>query len=275
MSNCSICNNKRHLIFSTKILNKYIVDYFKCEVCEFIQTEEPYWLSESYHNAIASMDVGLVNRNLLFSDIGKKIIVQNFNYQNIFLDYAGGYGLFVRLMRDKGFNFYRQDIYCENIFAINFDLQDLQASQKFELVTAFEVFEHLTNPLLEIEKIFNFSESILFSTELKPEISIKSTKDWWYFVPETGQHISLYSLKTLNMIALHFNCNFYTNGTTLHLFTKKKFKNNPFNHLDENNILGKLLTKLVNRLGKKRKNENGLGSLIYQDFELAKNKINQ
>jgi hypothetical protein len=50
----------------------------------------------------------------------------------------GGYGMFVRLMRDGGFDFHREDPLCDNLFAQGFDRQD---DGTFELVTAFEVFE--------------------------------------------------------------------------------------------------------------------------------------
>jgi hypothetical protein len=41
-------------------------------------------------------------------------------------------------------------------------------------------------------------------------------------MPETGQHIALYSIASLELIAKRFNLNYYTNGKNLHLFTKKK-----------------------------------------------------
>ncbi len=38
-----------------------------------------------------------------------------------FLDYAGGYGVFTRLMRDIGFDFYWHDPYTQNLFANGFE----------------------------------------------------------------------------------------------------------------------------------------------------------
>ncbi|PKP59337.1 MAG: class I SAM-dependent methyltransferase [Candidatus Altiarchaeales archaeon HGW-Altiarchaeales-1] len=190
---CKICNSDTNEVFEAKILNSYNVKYYKCKHCGFIQTEKPYWLNEAYSSAISSLDVGLVSRNLSFVPITASIIEKYFKVNGKFLDYGGGTGLFVRLMRDKGFDFYRQDIYCENLFAQNFDINDLDDKKiKFELLTAFEVFEHLKDPLIEIEKMFKLSDSILFSTELQPLENV-TPDNWWYFVPETGQHISFYS----------------------------------------------------------------------------------
>src|SRR5688572_4643623 len=100
---CKICENKCEEVFIEKVLNKYQVKYFQCTDCKFIQTEEPYWLPEAYQNAIAKLDIGLIWRNLNFSKTVENIIKENFNVHGRFLDYGGGYGMFVRMMRDKGF----------------------------------------------------------------------------------------------------------------------------------------------------------------------------
>ena len=76
-----------------------------------------------------------------------------------FLDYGGGYGLFVRMMRDRGFDFYRQDIHCENILADQFDLMDLPAGSKFAMLTAIEVFEHLQDPVAELGYMLQLSDT--------------------------------------------------------------------------------------------------------------------
>jgi len=45
----------------------------------------------------------------------RECIESNLNPDGIFLDYAAGYGLFVRLMRDAGYNFRWSDLYCQNL----------------------------------------------------------------------------------------------------------------------------------------------------------------
>ncbi|HEY3390891.1 MAG TPA: methyltransferase domain-containing protein, partial [Prolixibacteraceae bacterium] len=132
------------------ILQKYRVQYFICSNCGFVQTEKPYWLSEAYSESIARSDLGLISRNIKVSNISAVMISAFFNSQAEFLDYGGGNGMFVRLMRDKGLNFYWQDLYTQNQFARGFEIKD---NVRFELVTAFEVFEHLEDPLVEIEKM--------------------------------------------------------------------------------------------------------------------------
>ena len=68
MNSCKICNSKIAKLFQAEILNKYKIEYYRCNRCAFIQTEEPFWLQESYSNAITNLDIGLVGRNLYYSN---------------------------------------------------------------------------------------------------------------------------------------------------------------------------------------------------------------
>ncbi len=257
--NFKICNHISRVVFKKKILNKYDVDYFQCSNCRFIQTEKPYWLDESYNSAITDLDIGLVSRNIKFSLIIKDLLESSmFNSKGKYLDYAGGYGLFVRLMRDNGFDYYRQDMYCNNIFANYFDIENLEKNTKFEIITAFEFFEHVENPLQELENLFLLSDTLIFSTELQPE----NINNWWYFMPEIGQHISFYNIESLEEIAKTLNINLYSNNKDLHILTKKKLKKNPFNLNFKQRFKNKILY-LINNSNK--------NSLLNRDFEFIKN----
>lgn len=218
MSVCKICSSVSKPIFKTLILNKYDVQYYKCLSCDFIQTENPYWLSEAYSSAITAQDIGLIYRNNFILPILRTVIKTYFNKKKSIVDYGGGYGVLVRLLRDSGFDAYRFDIYCNNLFAAGFD--DLGDGRRYEILTAFEVFEHLEDPLNDIKKMLQFSDSIFFSTEIQTNSNV-SPDNWWYIMPETGQHIALYSLKSLRVLASKLNLNFYTNGSNYHLLTKK------------------------------------------------------
>lgn len=132
-------------------------------------------------------------------------------------------------MRDIGFDFYWYDPHSINLLARGFETKSKDC--KYELVTAFEVFEHFDEPIKEIESMMQFSDNILLSTELLPHVLPKPEK-WWYYALEGGQHISFYSYKTLKYIAKKYNMNLCSNGRNYHLFTKnRKINNKIFNLL--------------------------------------------
>ncbi|SFO74292.1 Methyltransferase domain-containing protein [Algoriphagus ornithinivorans] len=214
---CKICNTENKSCFSSKILNKYEINYFHCSKCDFLQTEEPYWLEEAYSNPINLSDTGYMVRNLNYSKKLTILLRLLFDKNGMFLDYAGGYGVFVRLMRDRGFNFKWTDKYTQNLFAGGFEW-DLKSN--IEAVTLFEVFEHFVDPMCEIRNLLKFTDTIIFSTELHPN-PLPQPKNWWYYGLEHGQHVSLYSKVTLSFIANEFGLNYYNIGS-LHILTKKR-----------------------------------------------------
>lgn len=274
---CSICESNSSKIFDALVLGIYVTDYFQCDNCGFIQTEKPYWLEKAYASPIASIDVGLVYRNLYLSNILPSILDTFSNKEDSYIDYGGGYGMFVRIMRDKGFDFYLHDIYAENLFAKHFELKDCSRPKKFASLTAFEVFEHLVNTVGELEKMFELSDTIIFSTELQPKATFSHAGDWWYFMPETGQHIAFYSLKSLEILSRKYNCKLYTNGNNLHIFTKDEMIHDPFiaEVTTPRSIKERVFNKLVGKFIRKPKEiPSYRTSLLQQDFQLYRSMVN-
>lgn len=258
MVTCKVCGAPSQIYLqNVRVLSKYSITYYRCESCQLIQTEEPFWLNEAYRNAITSLDIGLPRRNLHWLPVVETVIRKWFDPAASFVDYGGGYGLFVRLMRDQGFNFYRQDTYCENLFAKNFDITDLPETSTHELVTAFEVFEHLSDPISTVKDMLRYGHSILFSTVLQPHDNV-TPDNWWYFIPDTGQHVCLYTEASLRKLAAHFNVHLYTNGATLHLLTSKPVSATWFRQLSNPKF-----AKLYNQLAPNRRQ-----SLLDSDYAL-------
>lgn len=134
-----------------------------------------------------------------------------------FLDYGAGYGIFVRMMRDKGFEYSWYDKFCKNLFALDF-IGDLK--KQYDLLTAFELFEHFNNPIMEIEDMFSVSPNIIFSTTLLPTPT-PYPSEWWYFSLNSGQHISFYTKKSLNIIAKKYRKH-YIGFNNIHIFSENK-----------------------------------------------------
>lgn len=129
--------------------------------------------------------------------------------------------------------------------------------EHYNILTAFELFEHLPNPYEDIDKIVKLSDNIIFSTELVPD-NVPAIEDWWYYSSETGQHISFYTKKALNIIAQKYALN-YVGTNTLHAFTKKKISNYEWR-------ICLKLSGLINKIYKRK-------SLLQQDYEKISNEF--
>ncbi len=94
--------------------------------------------------------------------------------------------------------------------------------------------------------------------------NIKKIEDWWYFTPETGQHIALYTKKSLEIIAQKNELHFYTNNFNYHLLSKEKINPTVFKLLTNFRV-----SKLYNFFVK------GNNTLLNSDFEKINKMINQ
>lgn len=264
--NCKICNKtSTHFLDSTIFKEKTKIAYYKCTSCHFIQTEEPYWLEKAYSNVIAKTDIGLISRNIIFSNLTESILNHFFSDTKKALDYGAGFGMFVRIMRDKGYNFLWHDDYCENLFAETFEGS---LNEKYDVLTAYEVFEHLPNPIENFEKLLSLSDTIIFSTVLNDDVIDFET--WWYRAEASGQHISFHSTKSLQYMAKKYQLNYYSaNGKTLHVFTKSKINEEHFNLIFNTNDtrLNRLKRRLIIKSVQKKE------SLLQSDFEKIINKV--
>jgi hypothetical protein len=101
------------------------------------------------------------------------------------------------MMRDLGFDYYWQDAYATNIYALGFEWRPEMSPAA--AVTAVEVFEHVPDPTAFVKQIVDSTgtDTILFTQELHHGVD----PDWEYLAPECGQHISFYSSRTLAELA--------------------------------------------------------------------------
>ena len=196
---CRICGEKVTYIFEQTVLNKYEVKYYQCRQCDLIQTEKPYWLEEAYGEAISSLDTGIIKRN----ELDRNLTIRLFELLGLdnpsCVDFGGGHGVYTRMMRDAGISFYWHDKHASNLFSKGFEA-DL--TNKIDVVTSFEVFEHLNYVKEEITEIFSLGADFVFISTV---LHHGHKKSWAYYLPETGQHISFFSPKTIKFIAQLFD----------------------------------------------------------------------
>lgn len=219
-SRCRLCGSPLNPLFQLTVLSRHQVRYYQCPSCGLAQTEEPTWLDEAYSTPLAAIDTGALARNL----DARRIVAAFLHLAGAggepCLDWAGGHGVFVRLMRDIGFNFYWQDQYAENHFARGFEWH---ASLGVPFAcTAFEVLEHFALPVEGFERLAAYgAQYIVTSTELYAG----STPDpgWFYLAPESGQHVAFYLPETLQRLGRQFGYPHVVAGARYQVFARRPF----------------------------------------------------
>ncbi len=223
---CKICQTPAQKAKTLVVRHAYSADYYLCPNCGFMFVDNPTWLAKAYEEPINLSDTGYVLRNVYLSRKTLVLFYFLFGTKGNFLDFAGGYGMLARLMRDYGLNFFNDDIHVQNLFARGFEYKH----EPITAITCFECFEHLDKPMEDIEKMLAISPNIFFSTVLLPK-QVPPPDNWEYYGLDHGQHVAFYSPKTLRFIADKHNLNFYTDGKNLHLITKKKISQAYFRFL--------------------------------------------
>jgi hypothetical protein len=217
---CRVCAEEALISHQGTVLGHCQVTYFRCPACEFWFTEEPYWLDEAYTHIVEGVDTRLVERNLSVArELG--VLLPRLFPTGPYVDWASGCGLLVRLMRDAGFEFYWEDKYAENFLAREYDWSK-RADQNLHAtcVSAIEVLEHTPDPLEFLRSILaQTGTPAIFFTECLHD-GTSYDPGWWYLLPHSGQHISFYSLKTLQTIADRLGLSLQSVGSS-HLITKE------------------------------------------------------
>ena len=118
--------------------------------------------------------------------------------------------------------------------------------KQYELLTAFEVFEHLVDPIKDIAAMLEYSSNLLFSTLIVPK-QVGAAEDWWYFGPDHGQHIAFYSIASLEVIAKRFGLHLATDGIGNHLLSSKPVSSRILRFFANNAASQKMVRKALRR----------------------------
>lgn len=165
---------------------------------------------------------------------------------------TGGYGIFVRMMRDNGFEFEWYDKYCKNLFAARHERQKAH----YDVVTAFEFMEHLPEPRKDFGELCKCADNVICSTALLPSPEPDLNR-WWYFALDHGQHISFYTENAMICLAKEYG-KYYAHYGNIHVFSQK-----PINKYKL--LLCCRFPGIVNRLCKRK-------SLLSSDYEAITGK---
>ena len=197
--------------------------YALCDNCGFcFAPEVAQWELEDFENKIYNSDYVQVdpdyldtrprgNARELIDMLGKQ--APNIRH----LDYGGGSGLLSDVLRESGWQSTSYDPFVDRQTRI----EDLP---KFDLVTAFEVFEHVPDVkqlASNLGLLLAPDGVVLFSTLLSDGYLAPCQRlTWWYASPRNG-HISLFSRKSLSILAAKhgFNLGSFTSG--FHAFWRR------------------------------------------------------
>ncbi len=173
--------------------------YRRCTQCAFtFTTAFDAWDWEAFRAQIYNDDYIVVDPDFVeLRPAGNaRLIAASFpNAQTMIqiLDYGGGNGVLASRLRDAGFSAATYDPYSS--------FNSLPA-EKFDLVTCFEVLEHVPTPQDTIATMVSLLKQpggILFSTLVQPKEFSTGGLNWWYAGPRNG-HVSLYSTQSLAIL---------------------------------------------------------------------------
>jgi 2-polyprenyl-6-hydroxyphenyl methylase/3-demethylubiquinone-9 3-methyltransferase len=181
------------------------VYYYRCPHCGFLFTcDFDRWTSEDFARFIYNGDYSVVdpdyaelrprtNATALQAAFGDRLKGLKL------LDFGGGNGLFAAILREAGLDATSFDPFGDKMATPPPDRQ-------FDLVTAYEVFEHAVDPagcLQEISRLLKPDGLLYFSTLINDgkdgRAGIGSRLTWWYASPRNG-HIALHSRRSLTLL---------------------------------------------------------------------------
>ena len=212
---CRICRSLGEQLFELQVLGKYQAEYWQCTNCRFIYIVDPFWLEESFASELNDLDIGSVDRCIVMADFVEVLIRSLKSPKSRFLDWGGGYGLLSRIMRDRGLDFVSHDIYTRALFV---ESSSISNSEIFEVVTMSEVALHLTDPVPVFKKIMESTNTLVFTAVIAPEVV---PNDWWYLMPDTGQHVAIYHEESLQALAEQLGVQVTSDGRFFHVLHRK------------------------------------------------------
>ena len=185
----------------------------------------PTWIEWSHTKAISNLDTGLVSRCISASRLTATLLFLEGKKGSIGLDWGGGTGLLTRLLRDQGFQIHSYDKYAKADHAEGFEASRIQSEEPATFMTSIECFEHLVSPIDAFKIVSQKKEYFIFTTEVintPPPDPAKGS--WWYFLPESGQHITFISQKGLEEFRKILGFDHYIAFGSLHVMSRSRLR---------------------------------------------------
>lgn len=218
---CPICSAVMLPDLTVRLLGSRDRQLLTCANCQASTYAAPDWLEEAYSEPIAMLDTGAVVRAVRASrDVSGLLASQGLTEARV-VDWGAGHGLVTRLLRSRGINAVWHDPLSPNIHAKGFEFEPGSQAPASTVVVMVEVLEHLDNPVQELSRaIADTGAELLAATTVLAPPSI--APDWWYLLPETGQHILFLRERSMHVLAERLGMSYWGMGTW-HIFSRGKF----------------------------------------------------
>lgn len=186
------------------------IRYSQCSSCgHCFAPDIAKWSIAEFEDRIYNKDYVLVDPDYIEvrPRENAKVLVRLFGDRGLsfkHLDYGGGQGLLSQSLRELGWQSSSYDPFVD---------RDTRIEQlgSFDLITAYEVFEHVPNPkqlMADLCQLLSPNGLILFSTLVSDAYLLPDQRlSWWYASPRNG-HISLFSRRSLFTLAKGAGFNF-------------------------------------------------------------------
>jgi SAM-dependent methyltransferase len=188
------------------------VAYHRCLSCAHVFAPEfQAWSPQDFAEHIYNADYATVDPHYLGAraEANLQSLTNSFGHAPTHirhLDYGGGTGTLSKLLAAAGWNSRSIDPFGDPS-----DTPSLPTGQRFNLITAIEVFEHHPHPqalMQSLAQLLDDGGVLLVSTFVNDAGTVgpmdpTNPLAWWYCAPRNG-HVSLYSTRSLSTLAQNF-----------------------------------------------------------------------
>lgn len=194
--------------------------YHRCITCGFLFTADfDHWTREDWLREVYNDQYGLVDPDQADGSRAKSnaVLVRNQTHgDHRILDYGGGDGTMTRELHA-----------IARAGACSWDpildgSDDIPPTGSFDIVTAFEVFEHSPTPIETVAQALSFlipRGTLMFSTLLCDALSPQAM-DWPYIAPANG-HVSIHTSASLAHLFNSLGWKVYHLSENLHVAERR------------------------------------------------------